>query len=150
VFAHNVGDSYRRLQQLLWAEGLGIPMRWEAVSLSEMDVLTHEEWPHVFLGGWGADYPDPDNFLRVAIESLRRRWDNETYSRLVEEARHTMDQSKRMQLYRQADRILIEEAVVVPVEYGSEPWLVKPWVTRFPRSAQFGPQFWKDVILEPH
>jgi ABC-type transport system substrate-binding protein len=86
----------------------------------------------------------------VAIESLPRRWDNETYSRLVEEARHTMDQGKRMQLHQQAHRILIEEAVVVPVEYGSQPWLVKPWVAKLPACPILGPPFWKDVVIEPH
>jgi ABC-type transport system substrate-binding protein len=151
VLAGGVGDDYRRLQHLQWAEGLGIPMRWEAVSLSEFDVLlAHEEWPHVYWTGWMADYPDPDNFLRVAIERLRRRWDNETYSRLVEEARRTFDQDRRMKLYKQADRILIEEAVLVPTEYASLPWLVKPWVIRFPSAPVGGARYWKDVILEPH
>jgi ABC-type oligopeptide transport system substrate-binding subunit len=54
-----------------------------------------------------------------------------------------MDQGQRMELYRRADRILIDEAVIAPLLYGRFHFLVKPWVKRYP-----GP--WKDVIIEPH
>jgi ABC-type oligopeptide transport system substrate-binding subunit len=60
-----------------------------------------------------------------------------------------MDQEERMSLYRQADRILVEDAPVMPVGYGRQHLLVKPWVSRFPTSA-IKYLFWKDVIIEPH
>ena len=69
----------------------------------------------------------------------------------MEEARHTFDQGQRMKLYKQADRILIEEAVLVPTDYGGHPWLVKPWVTSFPCSPlPTKSMYLKDVIIEPH
>ena len=60
-----------------------------------------------------------------------------------------MDQEQRMTLYRQADQMLVEEAPIIPVGYGRQHLLVKPWVSTFPTSAI---RYWflKDVIIEPH
>jgi ABC-type oligopeptide transport system substrate-binding subunit len=138
--------------QAQWRESLGVEIPWQMV-----DLVAHErerragrrEQPHLWLTGWLADYPDPDNFLRVAIHDLRHRWGSMAYERLVEEARRVGDQAERMVLYRHADRMLIEEAVVMPLTYGRSSLLVKPWVTRYPLGPM-GDRHWKDVILEPH
>ena len=77
------------------------------------------------------------------------QWQNETYDRLVEEARRVTDQGERMEMYQEADRILVEEAAIMPWAYGRSHWLVKPWVRRWPTSrTKFW--FWKDVIIDPH
>ena len=54
-----------------------------------------------------------------------------------------------MTLYRQADQMLVEEAPIIPVGYGRQHLLVKPWVSKSPTSA-VKYLFWKDVSLEPH
>ena len=59
------------------------------------------------------------------------------------------DQEERMTLYRQADQMLVEEAPIIPVGYGRQHLLVKPWVSKSPTSA-VKYLFWKDVSLEPH
>jgi ABC-type oligopeptide transport system substrate-binding subunit/class 3 adenylate cyclase len=131
--------------QAKWREILG-------VEFARLKRLTAEEGtalPHMILKGWIADYPDPDSFLRMGISGRLSTWHNEAYDRLVGEARQVMDQPARMELYQEADRFLIEEAVVVPFAYGRWHLLVKPWVRRFPTSA-IRWWFFKDVIIEPH
>jgi oligopeptide transport system substrate-binding protein len=54
-----------------------------------------------------------------------------------------------MKLYQQADRILVEEAAIVPIFYGRQHLLIKPWIRGYSLSAISFP-FWKDVIIEPH
>jgi len=57
--------------------------------------------------------------------------------------------TNRMALYREADRLLIEQVAVLPLYYGRNYLLLKPWVKRYPSSpVQTG--FWKDVVLEAH
>jgi ABC-type oligopeptide transport system substrate-binding subunit len=150
VFPGEWGEGTRRNQQKQWVEGLGIKMKWVVLSWSEMLAKCHEEPPHVFVALHSAAYPDPDSFFRLAIPWECIGWSHETCSRLLEEARRTMDQDNRMSLYRQADRILMDEVVVVPLEYGGYPWLVKPWLTRFHSAVAGRSMFWKDVILELH
>jgi len=76
-------------------------------------------------------------------------WQNEAYDTLVNKARQVLDQEERIRLYREADRVLIEGAAIMPLAYFRTHLLVKPWVTRYPVSA-LRTVFWKDVIIEPH
>jgi ABC-type oligopeptide transport system substrate-binding subunit len=52
----------------------------------------------------------------------------------VEEARRVTDQGRRIEMYQEADRILVEEAAIVPLAYGRCHLLVKPWIKRWPTS----------------
>ena len=135
--------------QAQWRENLGVEIRWEVTEQAMFFGRLEREPPHIFLMGWEADYPDPDNFLRVVPIRRYTRWQNVAYDGLVEKARRLMDQRERMKLYRQADRILVEEAAIMPLYYGRSHLLMKPWVRKYPMSAT-GWRFWKDVIIEPH
>jgi ABC-type oligopeptide transport system substrate-binding subunit len=135
-----------------WREILGIEFVWELITFSEF----HERFfrrgkilPSC-LFGWSADYPDPDSFLRtsfpVANTMLRTNID---YKALVEEARLTLDHEQRMQLYRKADRILVEEAIIVPLLYPVVSWLARPRLRNYRIKAGMLTG-WKDIILDPH
>ena len=97
--------------------------------------------------GWTASYPDPDYFLRARIPQSYCRWQNEAYERLVEQARRVTNQGERMKLYGEAERILAEEAPIMPIFHWSTRLLVKPWVTRFPTTG-LREWFFKDVTIE--
>jgi oligopeptide transport system substrate-binding protein len=143
-------EPYAVCLQTQWRENLGVEIACETI----MDWATYfdrlnKKPPHMYFMRWLADYPDPDSFLRLF--SLRRwsGWRNKTYDKLIEAARSALDQRKRMKLYGQADRILVDEAAIVPLTYPRDHLLVKPWVSKYPTSALEG-EFWKDVIIEPH
>ena len=140
---------YSEYLQAQWRENLRVEVMWEVMEQAMFFDRLQREPPHIFLAGWEADYPDPDNFLRVAPVQSDTRWRNVAYDGLVEEARRLMDQRERMKRYRQADRILVEEAAIMPLYYGRRHLLMKPWVRKYPMSAT-GWRFWKDVIIEPH
>ncbi len=134
-----------------WRQNLGVEVRWlpAAGSLRELHEKVRAREADVFIANWLADYPDPDNFLRVADRGgPGSGWREPTYERLVEHARRRMDHAERMRLYRQADRILVEEAAIVPLAYHVSRVLVKPWV-RLQRARAY-PILYKDVIIEPH
>jgi len=107
-----------------------------------------EQSTHLFDSGWIADYPDPSNFLETAISLYTRHWHNTDYNRLLATARRISDLSERIKIYQAAERILIREAVIVPINYGQDYALIKPWIKQYPPSL-FG-KHWKDVIIEPH
>jgi oligopeptide transport system substrate-binding protein len=132
-----------------WRENLGIDITLQTSNQATHGRAQDREPPQVFVSGWHADYPDPDNFLRVGFPWRATGWRNAAYEKLVEDARRVTDQSERMKLYGEADRILVEEAPIIPLVYGRWHVLVKPWVRKFPTSA-IKLWFWKDVITEPH
>jgi ABC-type oligopeptide transport system substrate-binding subunit/DNA-binding SARP family transcriptional activator len=135
--------------QTQWREQLGLTIaRLEKEEFSFYAQLD-ETSPHMAQVGWSADYPDPDSFLRASSILATTGWRNPAYERLVEEARRVIDQAERANLYRQADRMLIEAVVVIPLYYSRRHELVKPWVSRFPISP-IKIWFCKDVVIEPH
>jgi oligopeptide transport system substrate-binding protein len=138
-----------RYQQAQWRENLGVEVTGETMEWAAFFERLYKAPPHIFLTAFMADYPDPDTFLRASPVRLQARWRNEAYDRLVEKAKHVMDQGERVKMYQQADRILIEEAVIMPRLYVRAHLLVKPWVSKYPTSA-IKDWFWKDVIIEPH
>lgn len=137
--------------QTQWREVLGINVTWQVAEWERMLDELPQVRPHLFRMGWSTDYPDPDNPLRVGATSFGRStgWQNATYTQLVEQARRITNHQQRAKLYHQADKILIEEASVVPLVYGRRHILVKPWVSRFPTSV-IKWYYWKDVVIEPH
>lgn len=92
----------------------------------------------VFSIGWIADYPDPQNFIEILFSCDSR--DNHTgycnsdADTLMDQAANETNEAERFDLYNQAEQIILDDAPVVPLWYGKEYWLVKPYVTnmKFP------------------
>jgi oligopeptide transport system substrate-binding protein len=145
------GRDYRGLEfvQAQWRENLGVEITWERTDWATFLDRLAEIPPHLYDIAWVADYPDPDNFLRVSPIRRQTRWENEAFDRLVEEARRVTDQGERMRLCGRADRILVEEAPIIPLNYCRSHLLVKPWVSKYPASKTPAWRF-EHVVIEPH
>jgi ABC-type oligopeptide transport system substrate-binding subunit len=131
-----------------WQKQLGVRVEWRRTSVEAFLSAVENEPYHMFLSGNLADYADPDDFLRVSPHTRRTRWHNETYNRLVKEARFTRNHAQRIGMYEEADRLLVQEAAVMPLIYGRLNLLVKPWVAAYPTSGT-KQWLWKDVVLAP-
>jgi ABC-type oligopeptide transport system substrate-binding subunit/DNA-binding SARP family transcriptional activator len=148
-FTFSGSETFTEQLQMEWHRVLGVEIRRETLGWEQYVEKLHSEHPSMFLGGWMADYPDPDNFLRLSDHRDVTQWGNVVYDALVERARRVMDQEERMRMYRRADRMLVEEAPLIPLVYSRRQVLLKPWVRRYPASA-FKWWFWKDVVIMPH
>ncbi|MGB9299631.1 MAG: ABC transporter substrate-binding protein [Anaerolineae bacterium] len=117
-----------------WGGNLGLCVEAESLEWPAFLERLGRDPAHLTLIGWSADYPDPDCLLRVLFHSTEGnndpRWRNARFDALVEEAARVADQNRRLELYGEADRILVaEEAVVMPLGYAQGRILAKPWVT---------------------
>lgn len=105
--------------------------------------LDNQEWkvflrrlktdtPAIFRLGWGADYPDPDNFMNLFTTNSGNNntgWGNRRYDGLVASASTERDEAKRLALYNEAQRILVEEDTpIMPLFITSQNLLIKPYV----------------------
>jgi ABC-type oligopeptide transport system substrate-binding subunit/DNA-binding SARP family transcriptional activator len=139
--------EYLRAQ---WRENLGVEIRWQiAMDWATFRDRLDRERPHIFGVGQHSAYADPDYLLRACFARRWTRWRNESYDRLVEEARRVADQKERIKLYHKADTMMVQEAAIMPLGYTRLHLLVKPWVSRFPTSA-IKRWFCTDTIIEPH
>jgi ABC-type oligopeptide transport system substrate-binding subunit/transcriptional regulator with XRE-family HTH domain len=127
---------------------IGIPVRAQRCSTADF----YTEWtnfpgPKAALGGWVADYPDPDTFLRVCVDLNLPGWRDDRYRTLLERAARTTDPVARLAAYEEAERILADDAHVVPLFYEPEHLMLKPWVSSHPSIPVKYPGFWKDIVI---
>jgi oligopeptide transport system substrate-binding protein len=87
----------------------------------------------VHRAGWGADYPDPDNFMKLFTSNSGNnhgRWKNPRYDQLLEQAARDQDVAKRRRLYDEAQKILTEtDAAIAPLFWTTEATLLNPKFT---------------------
>jgi len=140
--AEGLNSRIERTFSSQWKEILGIESKWEFLEWKSLLKRIRTKRPMMSFYNWGADYPDPDNFLRLGLPK-RTGWQNDAFEALIERSRRSMDQNERLTLLREADKILMEEAQIIPLIYIGGAHLVKPWVRRyFPA--------WKYIIIDPH
>jgi len=132
-----------------WHRVLGVETEWDVLSWAAFLERLSGPAPRILCLMWAADYPDPDDFLRVCRRRTWPGWQNRDYDQLVREAREACDPEQRMGYYRKADLLLVEEVPILPLTYEREHLLVKPWVSRYPTSATQA-AFWKDAVIRPH
>ena len=144
-----VSDQVLQYLQTQWREHLNIAITWQKL---EEDAYLKPSMFHassLFAYGWHADYLDPDNFLRVGVHQNLPGWHNQQYDQMLEATRQVSDLVERLKFYQAADRLLIQEAGIMPLFYPQLHVLIKPWVKQYPISP-LGMHYWKDVIIEPH
>ena len=94
---------------------------------------------------WYMDYPDPNNFYKQVFYSKvpsgkRQAWSNDQFDDLVTRAAAETDQSKRADLYRQAEKIMQSDGAYVPLYYGFAYALFKPKMGGIPMTKAGQPQ----------
>jgi oligopeptide transport system substrate-binding protein len=145
LFWDNSAMTTLKFLKSQWAENLNVEI--EIITTDFDEVLTELGTRNLNYAAWQADYPDPHNFLCVAIQRTRSHWQNERFEHLIGEANSTINQRDRIRLYQEAEEILIEDAVVMPITYNVAHVLLKPWVNQ--QQTRLTP-INKQVIIKPH
>jgi oligopeptide transport system substrate-binding protein len=81
--------------------------------------------------GWIADFDHPQTFLDTFMSKSpnnRTGWSSAEFDALVKKARATADVAESMRIYRQAERILVDEAPKIPLYFYTKTTLIKPYV----------------------
>ncbi len=144
------GDTARNRVRSEWLvanykKHLGVDIALDPVDTTTYTAIQKDPntFPLLSRGGWCADYPDPQNWLSVYWRSdttfaSRPGYKNEEFDKLVNEADATIDPAKRMELYKQAQQILLAD---IPAAFGYNSlnhYLVKPWVKGIITTPQDG------------
>jgi ABC-type transport system substrate-binding protein/class 3 adenylate cyclase len=87
---------------------------------------------HMWVSGFGADYPDPDGFFRGMFREPFPFYRDDEIEELVIEARTLGNQDERMRLYHEIDRLWVHEhAAILPIAYGRSVAVHRPWIEGF-------------------
>lgn len=135
------GDNERvvTVLQSMWKENLGIDVTLEPLELGTFSsrlndtVVTPESGLQMFYSIWGADYPDPQNFisqqLRTDVGNNNGHWSNADFDAWVDQADvMTGDVDARYALYSKAEQVAIDEVGWLPLFYPGFNLLMKPYV----------------------
>lgn len=106
-----------------WGE-IGIPVRIEVDPAATLKELRAQSKAAFFRASWVADYPDEENYLSL-FHSRNfspngpnyTHYSNTAYDSLYDLSQSTADASLRMDLYREMDRVVMEEAPVIILYY---------------------------------
>ena len=105
----------------------------------------------MFMLGWVADYPDPQNFLdnlfHTGASYNTGNYSNSKVDNLLEQAAIESDDTTRINLYRQAEQIILSEAACFPIWYQTNYILTKPYVKNYKLNPMGIPEF-REVYLE--
>ena len=81
----------------------------------------------LFQLGWTGDNGDPDNFLAVLFDgradpAIRTQWHNQQYHDLMTQGKQTIDQAKRGEIYKNAQKLMYDEMPVIPIAHSTQTW----------------------------
>lgn len=90
---------------------------------------------------WAADYLDPQNFLSHMLATWgpenKLGYNNPAFDALCKQADTLLDMDKRLPLYAQAEDIVLQDAVWIPIYFQRDAELISPKVTGL-RESLFG------------
>jgi oligopeptide transport system substrate-binding protein len=136
VLGYNTDEEKKLIAeavQSMWQKHLGVVVSIENQEWKVfLKKLQTDPFP-VFRSGWGADYPDPDNFMKLFTSNSGNnhgRWKNRRYDELLERAARELDPKKRAQVYDDAQKLLTEtDAAIVPLYWKAEATVLNPRFT---------------------
>ncbi len=123
-------------------ENLGMKIQIETLVENTFRPRLYENRDQLVWIRWWYDYPDPDNgyydmFYGGKPEgSKRQAWTNEEYDKVVVDAKGVLDPDERLELYKEAERIIQTDVGYVPLVYRLDVYAFKPWVQNIPVNTQ--------------
>lgn len=130
-----VGSNVAALAEM-WEQNLGVTIKVENIDYNfYYEQVFSGNHGQIFDGGWCADYPDPENFADVLFHSGSSQnhgdYSNSELDTLLEAARIERDVTKRIEMYQQAERMIVDEAPVLFTVHSLSFQLVQPYVKGF-------------------
>ena len=115
-----------------WRRNLGVEVKVRQLEPGRYIYHLKEEKDEMFDMGWVADYPHPQNFLAIlfhsGVENNYGEYNNPEVDALIDEAGVEMDTERGLTLYQQAEQIMVQDAACLPLWFGENYILVKPYV----------------------
>lgn len=126
-------DTQRILE--MWKQNLGVD-----VSIAQSEAATFYDdldrgRLQMFAAGWIMDYPDPEDIIDLLFYSKSGQnntlYNSPVLDDLVLRARTEQDVTRRLQLYQQAEQVILDDAPWIPLYFGRDNIVVKPHVKNF-------------------
>jgi len=115
-----------------WRNNLGVEVMVRQLEPERFLYHLKEEKDEMYIMGWIADYPHPQDFLeilfRTGIENNFAEYSNPDVDILLDKAAVEADTQLSMELYQQVEQMMVDDAACLPLWFGQNYILVKPYV----------------------
>ncbi len=116
-----------------WREHLGLEVEVRQTDFASFLSAQDRRELQAFSAGWIMDYPDPEDILDIKFHSESSLNDtgysNPEVDSLLEQARVEQNPDRRLSLYQDVERLLLDEASWLPLYFGVNHVVVKDNVT---------------------
>ena len=121
----------------MWRQELGVEVEIQQVEWATyLQDLNQQKFQAYGGLGWSADYPDPQDFLDILFHTESSinhgAYSNTELDAILEEARVEPDLERRVSLYHDAEKLIVDDAAWLPLWYAGERYvLIKPYVENY-------------------
>jgi oligopeptide transport system substrate-binding protein len=149
------GSISRELEAVVhqWRQNLGVEVTVRQLEPERFLYHLSEEADEMFYSGWIADYPHPQDFLDILFHSGTDnnygRYRNTEFDALLEAAGVETDRETSLGLYQQAEQLMVDDAACIPLAFGRNYILIKPYVKSYELNPM-GFAMLNEVSVEPH
>jgi len=131
---YNTHKGHMRIAEVIqqiWKKSLNIHV--ELLNMEWKTYLAEKKNHHydIARASWIGDYTDPSTFLELFITGGGNNdtaWSNPRYDHLIQQASLEQNPKQRLELFQQAETILLKEAPLIPIYYYRNKSLVDPSV----------------------
>jgi oligopeptide transport system substrate-binding protein len=113
-----------------WRNNLGVNVTVRLLEPTAFHYNLQEEVDEMFVLGWIADYPDPQNFLDTLFATGREynhsHFSNARLDALLNRASVERDHDARLKMYQDAEQMVIDQSPILPLWFNKNYMLVKP------------------------
>ncbi len=135
-----------------WRQNLGVEVTVRQLEPQRFFYHLKQEKDEMFYIGWVADYPHPQDFLDILFhtgtDSNFGEYSNSGVDTLLERAGIEPDNNLSLKLYQQAEQLLVEDAACLPLWFGKNYVLVKPYIKGY-KLNPLGFAMLNNVSVEP-
>jgi oligopeptide transport system substrate-binding protein len=128
----NIIPSYLGAILQEWQQNLGVEVSVRQLETEDFLYNLKQEKDEMFVLGWIADYPDPDDFLDILFhtgsENNIFEYSNSSLDALLDQAAIEQNRTVRLAMYQQAEQLVVDDAPCLPLFHGTNYILVKPYV----------------------
>jgi len=136
-----------------WRQNLGVEVTVRQLEPERFLYHLRQEKDEMFYMGWIADYPHPQDFLDILFHSGADNncgeYSNQEVDALLDMAGVEQDNDLSLRLYQQAEQKLVEDAACLPLWFGQNYILIKPYIKGYNLNP-LGLVMLNSVTVNPH
>ncbi|MBD3859769.1 peptide ABC transporter substrate-binding protein [Bacillus sp. 28A-2] len=131
--SYNTDEGHQKIAQAIqemWKKDLGVKVELDNSEWNVYIDKIHSGDYQIGRMGWLGDFNDPVNFLELYKDkdggNNDTGWESKEYKQLLNDSAKETDKTKREEMLKKAEEIIINDMPVAPIYFYTQPWVQDP------------------------